>query len=151
MGASSDKTAAGPAGSTPPTILDRFFLFGFRSVLVIVALAALGIFLVVHGFSVGRLDFVASGAIVIVIGVVVGIAALRTEYTMITQKYFEAGTIVGKEGRAQAHMRQHSKGVVLIEHETWSAIAEEEIAKGELVTVTAVEPDKVTLRVRKQT
>jgi membrane-bound ClpP family serine protease len=150
MGTGSDKTAADASHAPPPTLLDRFFLFGVRSVLVVVVLGALGVFLIVHGIQVGRLDYIASGAIVVVIGVVVGVAALRTEYTMITKKYFEAGTIVGLTGRAQAHIRERAKGAVQIEHETWSAIAEEDIQKGENVVVTAVDPDKVTLRVRKQ-
>jgi membrane protein implicated in regulation of membrane protease activity len=150
MGTGSDKTAADAAPAPPPTLLDRFFLYGIRSVLVVVVLGALGIVLIVHGVQVGRLDFIASGAIVIVIGVVVGVAALRTEYTMITKKYFEPGTIIGKTGRAQAHIRERAKGAVQIEHETWSAIAEEDLMKGDNVIVTAVDPDKVTLRVRKQ-
>lgn len=150
MGTSRDKTAADASPAPPPTLLDRFFLFGIHSVLVVVVLGGLGVFLIVHGAQVGSLDYIASGAVVIVIGVVVGVAALRTEYTMITKKYFEAGAIVGKTGRAQDHIRARAKGTVQIEHETWSAIAEEDIPNGTNVVVTAVDPDKVTLRVRKQ-
>lgn len=149
MGTSRDPATA-DATTTRPSFLDRFFLFGgIRAVLVVAAIAAFGIYLIVHGSLAGRLDYLASGVVIVIIGFVVGIAALRTEYTMITKKYFEAGTVVGKTGRAQAHIREHGKGAVLIEHETWSAVAEEDIQKGDIVVVTAVEPDKVTLRVRK--
>ncbi|TLZ65830.1 MAG: hypothetical protein E6K09_07960 [Methanobacteriota archaeon] len=149
MGTSRDPAAA-DATTKRPSLVDRFFLFGgIRAVLVIIAIAALGTYLIVHGSFAGRLDYIASGTIIIIIGLVVGIAALRTEYTMITKKYFEAGTVVGKTGRAQAQIRERAKGAVLIEHETWSAVAEEDIQKEDSVVVTAVDPDKVTLRVRK--
>ncbi len=148
MGTGRDPAAA-ETTTKRPSLLDRFFLFGgIRAVLVIAGLAALGIYLIVQGSLEGRLDYIASGTIIIIIGLIVGIAAMRTEYTMITEKYFEAGTVVGKTGRAHAHIAARGKGAVLIEHETWSAVAEEDIQKGDSVVVTAVEPDKVTLRVR---
>src|SRR5437867_13090011 len=46
-------------------------------------------------------------------------------------------------------MKATAKGVVHVEHESWSAVAEEDIARGEPVIVTAVDPDNVTLTVRK--
>ena len=149
MGTGRDPAAA-DATTKRPSLLDRFFLFGgIRAVLVILVIAGLGVYLVVHGSLVGRLDYIASGTVIVIIGLVVGIAAMRTEYTMITKKYFKAETVVGKTGRAQAHIRERAKGAVLIEHEVWSAVAEEDILKGDPVVATAVDPDNVTLRVRK--
>jgi len=46
-------------------------------------------------------------------------------------------------------MKSTGKGVVHVEHESWSAVAEEDIARGEPIIVTAVESDNVTLKVRK--
>jgi len=46
-------------------------------------------------------------------------------------------------------MKATGKGVVHVEHETWSAVAEEDIARGDPIVVTAVDPDNVTLKVRK--
>ncbi len=46
-------------------------------------------------------------------------------------------------------MKATGKGVVHVEHESWSAVAEDDIARGESVIVTAVDPDNVTLRVRR--
>ena len=138
------------AGEPPRTFLDRLFIYGIRSVIVVLVLVAVGIVLIVHGWSVGRWDYVASGAIIAVIGIVVGVAAMRTSFTMITKPYVAVETLIGKTGKASGPIPAHGKGVVHIEHETWSAVAEEEIGPGEWVVVTAVDPDKVTLRVRKR-
>ena len=135
--------------SPPPSLLDRLSLYGIRSVLVVVALVVLGVALIVHGALVIRLDYVASGAIIVLIGIGVGIAAMQTSYSMITKPYFAAEPLVKKTGKAVGPIRAGGKGVVHIEHETWSSIAEEDIGTGDSVVVTAVEPDKVTLRVRR--
>lgn len=134
--------------SPPPSLIDRLYLYGIRAVLVVVALVVLGVALIVHGSLVGRLDYIASGAIIILIGIGVGIAAMQTSYSMITKPYFAAEAIVGKVGKAMGPIRAGAKGVVHLEHEQWSSFAEEDIGKGDSVVVTAVEPDKVTLRVR---
>jgi membrane protein implicated in regulation of membrane protease activity len=68
---------------------------------------------------------------------------------VITKRYYAAETLVGKVGRAVVPMKATGKGVVQVEHESWSAVGEEDIARGESIIVTEVDPDKVTLRVRK--
>ena len=52
-------------------------------------------------------------------------------------------------GRAVVSMKATGKGVVQVEHESWSAVAEEDIARGDPVIVTEVDADKVTLKVRR--
>lgn len=138
------------ANEPPRTFMDRLFIYGIRSLIVVLVVVALGVVLTLHGWSVGRLDYIASGAIIIVIGLVIGVAAMRTSYTMITKPYFAADALTGKTGKAVGSIRANAKGVVHIEHETWSAVADEDIGRGDWVVVTAVESDKVTLRVRKQ-
>lgn len=138
------------ASAAPKTFMDRLFLYGIRSLIVVLGIVALGVVLILHGALVDRLDYIASGAIIIVIGVTIGIAAMRTSYTMITKPYFAPDAMTGKTGKALGAIRANSKGVVHIEHEQWSCIAEEDIGSGDWVVVTAVDSDKVTLRVRKQ-
>src|SRR2546422_9916208 len=50
----------------PPVsnLIDRLFLYGIRSVLVVLAVVAFGIFLIVHGWIGSRFDFLASGVLV---------------------------------------------------------------------------------------
>jgi membrane protein implicated in regulation of membrane protease activity len=110
----------------------------------------LGAILTVHGWLVGRLDYIASGVLIIVIGITVGVATMRTSYTVITKRYFAAEALVGKTGKAEASFKAQAKGAVHIEHETWSAVSEEDISLGDHVVVTAVDSDRATLRVRKQ-
>jgi membrane protein implicated in regulation of membrane protease activity len=140
-------------GKSPPgpgsSFLDRLFLYGIRSVLVVLAVAAFGIFLIVHGALVTRYDYIASGIVIVLIGVGLAFAFQQTTTQVITQRYFTGDTLVGKTGRSLASMKATGKGVVHVEHETWSAVAEEDIARGEPIIVTAVDSDNVTLKVRK--
>ena len=130
-------------------LIDRLFLYGIRSVLVVVAVVVFGLFLIVHGSLVGRFDYLASGIIIVMIGVGLAFAFQQTTTKVITQKYFDGTLIVGKTGRALVTMKGGGKGVVHVEHESWSAEAEEDIARGDPIIVTDVGPDKVTLKVRK--
>lgn len=141
--------AAPPAPK--PTLTDRLFLYGVRSLVIVIALVGFGAGLIVFGWiqSPVRLDYVASGAVIIMIGIGIGIALMKTSYTMITKQYFAEDALVGKTGKAVDGIPAHQKGVVHLEHETWSSIAEEDIGRGDWIVVTGVEPDKVTLRVRK--
>ena len=131
------------------SLLDRLFLYGIRSVLVVLAVVAFGSFLIVHGWLVSRFDYVASGVLIVMIGVGLAFAFQQTTTKVITQRYFSGETLIGKTGRALVPMKATGKGVVHVEHESWSAVAEDDIARGESVIVTAVDPDNVTLRVRK--
>jgi membrane protein implicated in regulation of membrane protease activity len=141
-------TSKGPA-EPASSFLDRLFLYGIRSVLVVLAVAAFGIFLIVHGTLVTRYDYIASGIVIVLIAVGLAFAFQQTTTQVITQRYFAGETLVGKTGRSLASMKARGKGVVHVEHETWSAMAEEDIARGEPIIVTAVDPDNVTLTVRK--
>jgi len=130
-------------------LLDRLFLYGIRSVLVVLAVVVFGIYLIVHGALVSRFDYLASGILIVMIGIGLAFAFQQTTTKVITQRYYSGDTLVGKTGRAVVAMKSTGKGVVHVEHESWSAVAEEDIARGEPVIVTAVDPDKVTLKVRK--
>ena len=131
------------------TLLDRLFLYGIRSVLVVLGVVAFGAFLIAHGWLVTRFDYLASGVLIVLIGVGLAFAFQQTTTQVITQRYFAGDTLVGKTGRSLASMKARGKGVVHVEHETWSAVAEEDIARGEPIIVTAVDPDNVTLTVRR--
>ena len=131
------------------SLLDRLFLYGIRSVLVVLAVIAFGIFLIVHGWLVSRFDYIVSGALIVLIGVGLAFAFQQTTTKVITQRYFSGETLIGKTGRAVVPMKATGKGVVHVENESWSAVAEDDIARGEPVIVTAVDPDNVTLRVRR--
>ncbi len=131
--------------------MDRIFLYGIRAVIVVVVIFAVGVVLLVHGVLVTRYDYIASGLIIMILAVVIGVANMRTAVKLITKPYFTAEAMKGKTGNALAPIRASAKGVVHIEHEQWSAVAEEDIERGDGVVVTDVEADKVTLRVRKRT
>ncbi|HYY48898.1 MAG TPA: NfeD family protein [Thermoplasmata archaeon] len=131
------------------SVLDRLFLYGIRSVLVVLAVVVFGIFLIVHGWMVTRYDYIASGAVIVLIGIGLALAFQKTTTQIITKRYFVGETLVGKTGRALVGMKATGKGVVHVEHETWSAVAEEDISRGDPIVVTAVDADQVTLKVRK--
>src|SRR5213595_1681757 len=140
-------TSKGPV-EPASSFLDRLFLYGIRSVLVVLAVVVFGASLVVHGWLVDRFDYLASG-VIIIIGVGLAFAFQQTTTTVITKRYYAADILVGKVGRAVVSMKATGKGVVQVEHESWSAVAEEDIARGDPIIVTGVDADKVTLKVRR--
>ncbi len=138
-----------PSDVPESTWIDRLFLYGIRSVLVVLAVVAFGAFLIAHGWLVSRFDYLASGVLIVVIGVGLAFAFQQTTTTVITKRYYAADTLVGKVGRAVVPMKATGKGVVHVENESWSAVAEEDIARGEPIIVTEVDADNVTLKVRR--
>ncbi|HII41379.1 MAG TPA: hypothetical protein HA326_09220, partial [Thermoplasmata archaeon] len=103
----------GPPTSEPPkTLVDRIFLYGIRAVIVVVIILALGAVLLVHGVMVGRYDYIASGLIILILGVVIGVANMRTSVKLITKPYFVADSMTGKTGKALGAIPAAGKGVV---------------------------------------
>jgi len=131
------------------SLIDRLFLYGARSLVLVLAVVALGIYLIAHGWLVGRFDYLASGVLIVMIGVGLAFAFQRTTTTVITQRYFSGDTLVGKTGKVVVAMKAGGKGVVHVEHESWSAVAVEDIDREDPIVVTQVDRDNVTLTVRK--
>src|SRR5207237_10388287 len=92
-------TSKGPA-EPASSFLDRLFLYGIRSVLVVLAVVAFGAFLVAHGWLVDRFDYLASGVLIIMIVVGLAFAFQQTTPTVITKRYYAAHPWGGKVGRA---------------------------------------------------
>src|SRR5439155_11286683 len=120
-------TSKGPA-EPASSFLDRLFLYGIRSVLVVLAVVAFGAFLIAHGWLVSRFDYLASGILIVMIGVGLAFAFQQTTTKVITQRYFSGDTLVGKTGRALVPMKATATGVVHVEHESSIGVAEEDIA-----------------------
>ena len=131
------------------TLVDRLFLYGIRPFLITVAILICGGYLTVYAILRGDTDYLISGIFILMIGAGLGIGFHRTETRKITKKYFSASTLVGKQGRAQVAFAAGTKGVVQLENEFWSSFCEEDLQAGDAVEVVYVDPDKVTLRVRR--
>ncbi len=131
------------------TLVDRIFLYGIRPAIITVVILAGGGYLVVYGALRGNTDYLISGVFIAMIGAGLGIGFHRTETRKITKKYFSPATLVGKQGRVQMAFAAGTKGVVHLENEFWSGYCEQDLQAGDAVEVLSVDPDKVTLRVRR--
>ncbi len=131
------------------TLVDRIFLYGIRPFIITVAILAGGGYLTVYAILRGNTDYLISGIFILMIGAGLGFGFHRTETRKITKTYFSPATLVGKRGRAQVAFAAGAKGVVHLEHESWSSYSEEDLEAGDPVEVVSVDPDKVTLRVRR--
>ena len=131
------------------TLVDRIFLYGIRPLLITVALLVGGGALLVYGFGRGNTDYMVSGIFIVLIGAGLGIGFRRTETRKITKTYYSTATLVGKTGRAQVSFPAGTKGVVHLENEYWSSFSEDDLQEGDAVEVVSVDPDKVTLHVRR--
>src|SRR5436190_20313510 len=123
-------TSKGPV-EPASSFLDRLFLYGIRSVLVVLAVVVFGASLVAHGWLVDRFDYLASGVLIIMIGVCLAFAFQQTTTTVMTKRYYAADTLVGKVCRAVVSMNVIGIGAVHVEHESWSAVAEEAMSGGD--------------------
>lgn len=130
------------------SLLERIQLYGPRASLFLIVLIALGLLFLVAGGVAGQPELIMVGVLVLVVGVTLWMIQ-RTEMAKITKRYFTPETLTGKTGSARASIRANTKGVVYLEHEYWSAIAVEDLRSGDPIVVVSVEPDKVTLRVKK--
>src|SRR5947199_10594833 len=82
------------------SLLDRLFLYGIRSLLVVLAVVAFGIFLIAHGWLVSRFDYLASGILLVMIGVGIAFAFQQTTPKVTTQPDLSGDTLGGKTHRA---------------------------------------------------
>src|SRR3989454_10217212 len=91
-------------------LIDRLFLYGIRSVLVVLAVVAFGIFLIVPGWVVSRFDYLASGVLIVMIGVGLAFAFQQTPPKGITQRYFSGDTLGGTTRRAPVAIQTPGQG-----------------------------------------
>lgn len=132
------------------TIIDRIFLFGLRQLLISVAIIAAGVYFIADGLVNGIVLDTVSGIILLALGAGMLYGFKTTGTKRITKKYYSMQTLVGKEGTAKLSFSPGTRGTVMVENEYWSALSDEEIEEGDSISVTGVEQDKVTLRVRKK-
>ncbi len=136
-------------GSPKESLKDRLYLFGVRQLVLVVAVAAVGVYLTISGIVYGAVENVIGGLVIVFIGIGLGYGFKTTAVRRITKRYYSVDTIVGKEGVAKSSFDAGTKGVVNVDNEYWSAVTDDRISEGDEVSVVSVEADKVTLRVKK--
>ncbi len=132
------------------SLIDRLFLFGIRPLLIVIAVFALGIYMVISGILNPNVGYTFTGVILVLLSIGLAYGFKTTGTKKITKTYFTKDVKAGRVGRAKKPFGRTVRGVVELDNEYWTAISDEEISDGDDVTVLSVEPDKVTLRVEKK-
>jgi membrane protein implicated in regulation of membrane protease activity len=132
------------------SLIDRLFLFGIRPLLIVIAVFALGAYMVISGLLSANVGYMFTGVILVLLSIGLGYGFKTTGTKKITKTYFTKDVKAGRVGRAKKTFGRTVRGVVELDNEYWTAISDEEISEGDDVTVLSVEPDKVTLRVEKK-
>jgi membrane protein implicated in regulation of membrane protease activity len=124
--------------------------YGYRTIGLLVALAAFAAFLLAEYFiSGGIVFFLVFSIIIFVITIFLFIGFSLTTSSRITKKYFHPENLVGKTGKVLKGVPAGEPGTVTVVNEDWSFICDSDTSDGDMVTVVEVLDDKVTLKVRK--
>ncbi|MGC8645052.1 MAG: NfeD family protein [Thermoplasmata archaeon] len=124
--------------------------YGYRTVGLLVALAAFAFFLLAEYFISGGVAlFLVFSILIFVITVFLLIGFSLTTSSRITKRYFHPDNLVGQTGRVLKGVPAGEVGTVTVVNEDWSFISDSDTNDGDIVVVTEVLEDKVTLKVKK--
>ncbi|MEM0127897.1 MAG: NfeD family protein [Thermoplasmatales archaeon] len=124
--------------------------YGYRTIGLLISLAAFAIFLLTEYFLTGGIVFFLVFSIIIfVVLIFLFIGFSLTTSSRITKRYFHSDTLKGQNGNVVKGVPAGVKGTVTVLNEDWSFISDSDTSDGDLVTVIDVLEDGVTLKVRK--
>src|SRR5437773_11971586 len=102
-------TSKGPV-EPASSFLDRLFLYGIRSVRVVLAVVVFGASLVAHGWLVDRCDYLASGGLIIMICVGLALAFQQLTTTLMSKRHYAVDTPVWLVGLVVVVMSSQGMG-----------------------------------------
>ncbi|MEM0117577.1 MAG: NfeD family protein [Conexivisphaerales archaeon] len=115
------------------------------TILLILLVAASGIAVTAIGIrrmlsnTVGGGTLLLLGVFLILASVLITLGVATTRIDRVTKRYHNLTSYIGKQGIVKERIPAGGKGVVLVENELWSAISDEQIQQGELVTIVNIE------------
>ena len=102
---------------------------------MVVGFLVIGVAVLVDGLAVGRESFQFIGLVFLVGGIALFVAKVAEEIQPVTVKW----ELTGEPGEVVQEVGKHTKGIVSVGSELWSAKSEYPIAAGAKVRVTRVE------------
>ncbi len=125
--------------------------YGFRAVVPLAIILIFAFYLLIEYLITGRSnDFLLGFSILFfAIAILLFLGFTITISSRITKKYFHPETMVGQTGRVLKGVPANNIGTVVVISEDWSFVCDVDTYDNELVTVTGVQEDSVTLKVKK--
>lgn len=121
-------------------VLTKYFSkIGLAAFFSFVVLISLGSILIYFSLALNSFILFLTGYILIILGILLLISVSAVEVVFKKEKLFDAEKLKGKIGKSLTNIRKNEKGVIFIEDEEWTAIALEEIKKGEKIIVEDIE------------
>ncbi len=125
--------------------------YGFRTVIPVAIILIFAIILLVEYLTTGMNNtFILAFSIVFfLIALLLYVGFRITISHRITKKYFHIETLVGQTGRVINGVPANVVGTVTVVNEDWSFVCDSNTSDNDLVTITEVQTDNVTVRVKK--
>jgi membrane-bound ClpP family serine protease len=112
---------------------------GLIATLFFIAIALFGAFVIYVSFIQNDFLLFLAGYILILVSIVSFFALGVADVTIRKKKYFDINRLKGNYAEAKTDMEKGSKGVVYAEGEEWTAIAMDNIKRGEKVIIEKIE------------
>ncbi len=130
------------------TIMQKY---GYRTFIILILLFIFATFLLVEYLITGQdhPTLLVLAILFYIILLILGIGFSLTNVKKINKKYFQTDTLVGQKGRVTRGVKAGEKGTAQVANEEWSFICDSDTFDNELIEVTGVLDDKVTLKIKK--
>ena len=125
--------------------------YGFRAIVPVAIILIFAFYLLTEYLISGSTNsfLLALSIVFFATGLLLFVGFTITISNRITKKYFHTETLVGQSGRIIKGVPANTVGTVAVLSEDWSFVCDADTSDNEMVTVTEVQDDKVTLIVKK--
>jgi len=122
---------------------------GLLATIFLLVIALLGAFIVYVSFIQNDFLIFLAGYIIIIVSIVSFFALGVVDVVVKKGKYFDMSKLIGNIAEAKTNIEKGSKGIIYAEGEEWTAIALEEIKKGDEVIIEKIEGGIVYVKKKK--
>jgi membrane protein implicated in regulation of membrane protease activity len=130
------------------TIMQKY---GYRTFIILILLFIFSTFLLIEYLITGQdhPTLLVLAILFYIIFLILAIGFSLTNVKKINKKYFQTDSLIGQKGRVTRGVKAGEKGTAQVSNEEWSFICDSDTYDNELVEVTGVLEDKVTIKIKK--
>ncbi len=125
--------------------------YGYRTLILLILILIFASYLLFEYYYTGAVHttLIVLSILFYFIDIVLFIGFSLTRVKKINKAYFKMEALIGKEGKVIKGCRPGEKGSATVSSEDWTIESDEELKEGDIITVTGVLEDNITLKVKK--